>query len=136
MYERNEDNENADESEDYVNDKYEEQNDIVVKISEANITEENFSNSDECKWKYWDRRTLRMGLSGNLTISHTKLEALLAILRRRLLSQLPKCAKTFLGTTKASYNIQIFNNEEMNLFISVLLIILNSPLIQTYTRKT
>lgn len=50
MYERNEDNENADESEDYVNDKYEEQNDIVVKISEANITEENFSNSDECKW--------------------------------------------------------------------------------------
>jgi len=49
MYERNEDNENADESEDYVNDKYEEQNDIVVKISEANITEENFSNSDECK---------------------------------------------------------------------------------------
>jgi len=52
-----------------------------------------------------------MGLSGNLTISHTKLEALLAILRRRLLSQLPKCAKTFLGTTKVSYNIQIFNND-------------------------
>ncbi|KYQ60035.1 hypothetical protein ALC60_00921, partial [Trachymyrmex zeteki] len=109
----NEDNESADENEDYnVDDKNEEQSDIEVKISKANITEKDFSDSNEFVNENTEIEELReWALSGNPTIPHTKLQALLAILRRRLLPQLPKYAKTFLGTTKASYNIQIFNND-------------------------
>lgn len=43
----------------------------------------------------------------NISIKHVNM--LLNILRERLLPQLPKSGKTFLETTKASYNIQPMN---------------------------
>lgn len=42
-------------------------------------------------------------------IPHTRLESLLEILRRRKFPQLPKCAKTFLGTTDTNYSIEKFD---------------------------
>ena len=39
-------------------------------------------------------------------IEQVDVEQLLKILRRRLLPELPKSAKTFLGTSSAEYNIQ------------------------------
>lgn len=46
----------------------------------------------------------------NPPISHSRLETLLAILRRRSYPTLPKCAKTFLYTTSENYNIKVFDN--------------------------
>lgn len=50
-------------------------------------------------------------LNGNPTIPHTRINSLLAILRKRLLPELPKCAKTFLGTSEAHYHLQQFDND-------------------------
>jgi hypothetical protein len=43
-------------------------------------------------------------------IKHTHLNALLRILRKRLLPQLPKSSKTFLQTASAQYKIEVFMN--------------------------
>lgn len=110
--EENEDNESEDsESEDYEEDGNEVQSDVEVDIHEASIVEEDFHDFDECSENTEIEELREWALSGNPTIPHTKLEALLTILRRRLLPELPKCAKTFLGTTKAHYSIQKFNDE-------------------------
>ncbi|EZA53599.1 hypothetical protein X777_06928 [Ooceraea biroi] len=85
-------------------------------IREASITEGDFSNSSECNDT--EVEELReWALSENPTIPHTRLEPLLKSLKRRLLPQVPKCAKTFLGATTANYNIQNFNNDKGSEFI-------------------
>lgn len=57
-------------------------------------------------------------LKGNPTISHTRLDKLLQILRRRVLPSLPKTAKTCLKITEAKYEIEIdtSNNNEFVYF--------------------
>lgn len=93
-----------------------EQTDVEMDVHEASIAEGDFSDSSE----YYDREGEELrewALSRNPTIPHTRLKALLKMLRRRLLPQLPKCAKTFLGTTTANYNNQKFNNDKESEFV-------------------
>ncbi|KMQ88857.1 hypothetical protein RF55_11584 [Lasius niger] len=108
----NESNDNTEHGEENEN---EQQIDVKADIREASIVEDDFSDSFEC-YDIEIEELREWALLGNPAISHFRLEALLKILRCRLLPQLPRCAKTFLGIT-SNYKIKKFDNDEENEFI-------------------
>lgn len=77
-------------------------------LQPASITEEEGEELQDRMLDFHDEEEeLRAwSCTGNPLISHTRLDKLLKILRRRLLPGLPKSAKTFLQTTKAKYAIE------------------------------
>lgn len=90
---------------------YFEDNDNEDDIREASMDEDEFDDVSEAE-EFDGIEALRdWALSGNPMLPHTRVESLLAILRRGWIPELPKCAKTFLGTSKFIYNVQKFNEK-------------------------
>uniref|UniRef100_A0A0C9QBQ7 MiaA_1 protein n=1 Tax=Fopius arisanus TaxID=64838 RepID=A0A0C9QBQ7_9HYME len=73
----------------------------------ASVTEDDIDTLDEFSSENPETEQLREWARRHHKVTHTQLTELLLIFRQRLLPELPKCAKTFLGTTSARYDIQV-----------------------------
>lgn len=95
-----------------------EESDDETELRAASVTEEDVEElEDDFFFENNEIEELRdWALRGNPTIPHTRLDELLLILRKRLLPDLPKTAKTFLQTTKAQYDIEI-NEQDASEFV-------------------
>lgn len=102
----------GDENEDQ--DKIEE---LELDIREASIDEDELEDCLETEEMNEIEELRQWALSGNPTIPHTRINSLLAILRKRLLPELPKNAKTFLDTSKAHYHLQQFDLNDGSEFV-------------------
>lgn len=94
-----------------------EETDDEAELRAASVTEEDIEElEDDFFLENNEIEELRdWALRGNPTI-HTRVDELLLILRKRLLPDLPKTAKTFLQTMKAQYDIEI-NEQDASEFV-------------------
>lgn len=95
-----------------------EETDDEAELRAASVTEEDVEElEDDFFFENNEIEELRdWALRGNPAIPHTRIDELLLILRKRLLPDLSKTAKTFLQTIKTQYDIEI-NEQDASEFV-------------------